>query len=315
MKVIVTGLVPRAGLEELFNNFEVTYSSDKPFTRQQTLEMIPDMDGVLLMGEKADKEFLDAAKKLKVIAVNGVGFDNVDIAYARQKGISVCNSPQSVQEPTAELTICLILATARRVGNYDRNLRNGRWQNVSEESEMGFTLIGSTLGIVGIGRIGKAVARRASVFGMNIIYHDQQALTSDIESVLGVKRVSFEELLKQSDIITIHTPLMDSTHHLFGQAEFDMMKNSAFLVNAARGPIVDEQALIKALKEGSIAGAGLDVFENEPKIPAEMLKLENVTMTPHVGTGCLSSRTLLAAESAKNISAFLVAKTPRNVVN
>ena len=170
MKILVTGLVPRAGLDALYDNFEVTYSHGEPFTREQVLKQLPDMDGVLLMGERADREFINAGKKLKVIAVNGVGYDNVALAYAREKGITVCNSPQSVMEPTAELTVCLMLAAARRVGNYDRNLRKGIWQNVSYEAEMGFCLYGSTLGIVGMGRIGRSVAKRAWTFGMDIIY-------------------------------------------------------------------------------------------------------------------------------------------------
>ena len=308
-------MVPRSGLDKLYDSFDVTYSDDNPFTREQVLKILPDMDGVLLMGEKADKEFIDVGKNLKVIAVNGVGYDNVDITYAWERKIFVCNSPKSVQAPTAELTICLMLAAARRVGYYDRSLRQGIWQNVSNEAEMGFSLCGSTLGIVGMGRIGMAVARRAQVLGMDIIYYDPARISSEMEKVLRAKSVSFDELVKDADVITIHTPLMDSTYHLFGKEEFGKMKKSAFIVNAARGPIIDEAALITALKEGAIAGAGLDVFENEPEIPQAMLKLENVTMTPHAGTGCLSSRIILAGESADNIIAVLVDGAPKNVVN
>lgn len=315
MKVLVTGLVPRAGLNELYKCFDVTYSDGNPFAREQVLRMLPDMDAVLLMGERADREFIDAGENLKVVAVNGVGYDNVDIIYSREKGIDVCNSPQSVQEPTAELTICLMLATTRRVGNYDRNLRRGIWQNVSDEAEMGFSLYGSTLGIVGLGRIGKTVAKRAQALGMNIIYCDQAIIPEEIEKSLGAKRVSFDELVKAADVITIHTPLLDSTKHLFGKEQFQKMKNTAFIVNAARGPIIDENALISALQDGTIAGAGLDVFEREPEIPQALLELENVTMTPHAGTGCLSSRTHLAGETSQNIIAVLIEGAPKNVVN
>jgi D-3-phosphoglycerate dehydrogenase len=315
MKVLVTGLVPRAGLNELFQNFEVAYSDGRPYTREQVLALLPDMDGVLLMGETADKEFIDAGQHLKVIAVNGVGYDNVDVTYARQKGISVCNSPRAVQEPTAELTICLMLAAARRVGYYDRRLRKGLWPNVSETAEMGFCLHGATLGIVGIGRIGRTVARCARALGMNVIYHDQVSLPAAVETELEVKSASFEQLLAKADVITLHTPLIDSTYHLFGAKEFGKMKKSAFIINAARGPIIDQEALIQALQAGTIAGAGLDVFEHEPEIPEALRALENVTMTPHAGTGCLSSRTILAGESAGNIIALLVDKAARNVVN
>jgi D-3-phosphoglycerate dehydrogenase len=315
MKVIVTGMVPRAGLNKLYDNFEVTYSEGKPYTRQQVLSLLPDMDGVLLMGEQADREFINAGTRLKIIAVNGVGYDNVDIIYAREKGIVVCNSPMSVQEPTAELTICLMLAAARRVGNYDRNLRRGIWQNVSDEAEMGFCLYGSTLGIVGLGRIGRAVAKRARALGMHLIYCDPVVVPREIEKELGVKKVDFDELVERADVITIHTPLTESTRHLFGEVQFQRMKHTAFIVNAARGPIIDEAALINALQKRMIAGAGLDVFEHEPEVPRALLELENVTMTPHSGTGCLSSRTLLAGETAGNIIAVLVDRVPKNVVN
>jgi len=315
MKILVTGLVPRAGLNTLFENFEVTYSLEEPFTRNQILGYLPEMDGVLLMGVKADKEFINAAKRLKVIAVNGVGYDNVDIAYARENGISVCNSPQSVIEPTAELTMTLMLAAGRRIGNYDRNLRKGNWQNVSVEKEMGFCLFGSTLGIVGMGRIGRSVAKRAQAFGMKVIFYDQSKFPADFENNFCAKRVSFDELLEKADVVTIHAPLLESTYHLFGEDQFKKMKKTAFIVNAARGPIIDENALITALAEGQIAGAGLDVFEFEPNIPQALLEMENVTMTPHAGTGCLSSRISLAEESARNIIAFLIDGKPRNVVN
>ena len=315
MKVLVTGLVPRAGLNELFQQFEVFHSDIKPFTRKKVLELLPAMDGVLLMGEAADKEFLDTGRNLKVIAVNGVGYDNVDIAYARSKGIAVCNSPRAVQEPTAELTICLMLAAARRIGYYDKNIRRGLWRNVSEPVEMGFCLHGATLGIVGIGRIGRMVAKIARVLGMNILYTDQNNLPAALEQELEARSVSFTELLAESDVVTIHTPLIESTYHLFSEKEFRMMKKTAFIINAARGPIIDENALINALRDGTIAGAGLDVFEHEPNIPQAMLELENVIMTPHAGTGCLSSRTILASESAGNIISFLMDQHPRNVVN
>lgn len=315
MKVLVTGIVPRAGLDELYANFEVFHSEGKPFGRGQVLEMLPDMDAVLLAGMAADREFFDRASRLKVIAVFGVGYDNVDTAYARQKGIAVCNSPVAVQAPTAELTISLMLAAARRIGYHDRNLRRGEWRNVSDPAEMGYCLHGATLGVLGIGRIGQMVARCARALGMNIIYHDQNALPPQLEHELCARRVDFAELLAESDVITIHAPLTVETRHLFGEREFRMMKKTAFIINAARGPIIDEDALVNALKNGEIAGAGLDVFEHEPQIPQAMKDLENVTLSPHAGTACLSSRTNLAMESAGNITAILLDKPSRNVVN
>lgn len=317
MKILITGLVPQAGLKGLETYFEVIYPPEgTEFTRQESLKLVQDCDGVVLMGTKADQEFIDAGKNLKIIAVNGVGFDNVDIAYAREKGIAVANAPAAVMEPTAEMTMSLMLAVTRRIGYYDRSLRNNVWLNINQPAEMGFSLYGATLGVFGMGRIGRSVAKRAKAFGMNIIYYEPKyGLSPEQEKELEATRVSLEELLSRSDIITIHAPLTPETRHLFGEKEFKQMKSTAFLINAARGPIVDEQALVTALKTGEIAGAGLDVFENEPNVSAEMRALENVVMTPHAGTACLSSRTILAKEAADNIISFLVEHTEKNIVN
>jgi len=317
MKILITGLVPRTGLKDLEKHFEIIYPPEgTEFTREESLKLIVDCDGVVLMGVRADKEFIDAGKKLKIIAVNGVGFDNVDIAYAKEHGIAVANAPAAVMEPTAEMTMSLMLAITRRIGNYDRSLRNGVWQNINQPSQMGFSLFGATLGVFGIGRIGRSVAKRAKAFGMNIIYYEPRyGLSAEQESELEATRVSFEDLLSKSDVITIHAPLTSETRHLFGEKELKQMKSTSYLINAARGPIVDEQALIAALKSGEIAGAGLDVFENEPTIPDEMKSLENIVMTPHAGTACLSSRTILAKEAAGNIIAYLIDKTEKNIIN
>lgn len=314
-KVLVTGIVPRAGLDALYTHFDVTYTDGTPFTRQEVLAFLPEMDGMLMALQTADKELLDAAKRLKSLSVFGVGFDNVDIAYAKEKGILVCNAPMAVMEPTAEMTMALMLAVTRRICDYDRNLKQGVWQNCSLPEGSGFSLYRSTLGIVGMGRIGRAVARRAMAFGMRILYHEQMELPEEALSGIEAERVDFDTLLAASDVVSIHAPLLASTHHLFNTETFKKMKNTAYLINAARGPIVEEAALIRALEEGEIAGAGLDVFEFEPKIAEGLLKLPNVVLSPHAGTGCLSSRTILAEEAAENLIACLVRNAPVNVVN
>lgn len=315
MKILVTGLVPKKGILELYKYFTVIYNDKIPFSNNQIYEYLPEIDGVLLMGEKADKEFIDRSKKLKIIAVNGVGYDNVNINYAREKNILVCNSPQSVLEPTAELTMGLILTLTRRISYYDRNLRAGIWKNVSDEKEMGFTLQGATLGIVGMGRIGKSVAKKAYAFGMKVIYSDYNPVSDGIPHEINAEKVDFNVLLEKSDIITIHTPLSPNTFHLFDEEQFKTMKKSAFIINAARGPIINEKTLVQALKNETIAGAALDVFEFEPNINNELLQMENVVLTPHAGTGCLSSRINIAFESSNNLISYLINNNPINVVN
>ncbi|WP_278683182.1 NAD(P)-dependent oxidoreductase [Paraclostridium bifermentans] len=314
MRVLVTGIIPKEGVEKLKEKFDVTYTEGE-FSREEVLSKLGEYDGVLLMGLKADKEFIDAGKKLKIIAVNGVGFDHVDLQYAKSKGIVVANVPNAVMEPTAEMAFTLMLATTRRILDYDNNMRKGKWLNVSERGNMGFSLYKSTLGIFGMGRIGKSVAKRAKAFGMEIIYSDPHRLSKEIEDKLGVKYVTFDEMLKKADVISVHAPLFESTRHSFSTEEFKKMKNTAFIVNTARGPLIDEKALIKALKEKEIAGAGLDVFEVEPLEKSELFNMPNVVLTPHAGTGCLSSRIAISEEATDNLISFLINNEEKNIVN
>lgn len=314
MKVLVTGIIPKEGIEKLKEKFDVIYTEEE-FTREEVLSKLNDCDGVLLMGIKADKEFIDAGKNLKIIAVNGVGFDHVDLEYAKSKGIVVANVPGAVMEPTAEMAFALMLATTRRLLDYDNNIKQGKWLNVSKRENMGFSLYKSTLGIFGMGRIGQSVAKRAKAFGMNIIYSNLHQLDDEKEKELGAKYVSFDELLEKSDVISIHAPLFESTKHSFNTEQFKKMKNTAFIINSARGPLIDEKALIKALKEKEIAGAGLDVFETEPLEESELFNFSNVVLTPHAGTGCLSSRIAISEEATENLISFLINNEEKNIVN
>lgn len=314
MKILITGRITKEGLKELNKHFEVIYAEDK-FTREEVLEKIVDCHGVMLMGLKGDKELIDAGKNLKIIAGYGVGYDNIDIEYAKSKNIIVSNVPKAVLEPTAELAFALILATTRKLTNYDENMKKGNWMDSSIRENMGFCIYGSTLGIFGMGRIGQSVARRAKAFGMNIIYHNRTRLSKSLEKELNAEYVDFDTLLKISDVISINAPLTESTRHKFNKEAFFKMKKTSYIVNTARGALIDENALIEALKNKKIAGAGLDVFETEPLTHSELFSLENVVLTPHVGTACLSSRINMAKEASDNIISFLINNEEKNVVN
>ncbi|MBA2795130.1 NAD(P)-dependent oxidoreductase [Streptococcus porcinus] len=313
-KVLVTGIVPQEGLTKLMDQFEVTYSKGTPFSREYVLEHLKDYDAWLLMGQQADKEMIDAGKNLQIISLNAVGFDHVDIAYAKEKGITVSNSPQAVRLPTAEMTITLMMAATKRLAFYDKVVREGKWIDPSERRYQGMTLNGATLGIYGMGRIGSTVAQFAKALGMNIVYNDVYRLPVEREKELGVTYLGFDQLVSEADVITIHAPLLPSTQHKFDKNVFMQMKNRSYLINAARGPIVAEEDLIWALKEGQIAGAGLDVFEFEPEVSEELRQLDNVIMSPHAGTGTIEGRITLAEEAAANILSFFDGKAV-NVVN
>jgi len=312
-KVLVTGIVPKEGLTELMEKFDVTYS-EEPFTREYVLENLHKYDALLLMGQKADKEFIEAGKNLKLISLNAVGFDHVDIEFAKSKGIVVENSPQAVRVPTAEMTFALLLAATKRLAFYDKIVREGNWIDPSERKYQGLTLEGATLGVYGFGRIGQTVARLAQSFGMKVLYHDTFRLSEEKEKELNVKYVEFDELLKNSDVITIHAPGLPTTKGKFNKEAFKKMKNRSYLINAARGPIIVEADLVEALKTGEIAGAGLDVFEFEPKVSEELRALDSVIMAPHAGTGTVEGRITLAKEAAENIIEFFAGNL-RNVVN
>jgi D-3-phosphoglycerate dehydrogenase len=313
-KVLVTGIIPEAGLSELKKNFDVTYDPEKE-TRSWVLEHLSEYDGLLIMGMKGDRELIDAGTNLKIITANGVGFDHIDIEYAKSKGIVVSNCPQGVRVPTAEMTFTLLLATVRHLHFYDKVVRSGNWIDVSEPQYMGMSLQDKILGVYGMGRIGSQVAKFAQVFGMKVIYNDAHRLDSDLEQQLDVKYVDFDTLVKTADVITLHAPALPSTEGIFNADIFDKMKDTAYIINAARGVLIKQDDLIEALKNGKIAGAGLDVFETEPNIPEALRDLDNVVMTPHAGTGTLEARTAIAAEASQNLISYLRDNQPRNQVN
>ena len=251
-----------------------------------------------------DKEIIDKAVNLKLIANYGVGYNNIDVDYAAQKGITVTNTPQAVLEPTAELCFGLMHAVARKIGYFNNKLRGSERVGWGLYDNLGLSLYGKTLGIYGMGRIGQAIARRAIASGMNVIYHNRRPLDPSIEKEYNAKYVSFDDLLIQSDYISVNAPATSETYHIINAAAIAKMKSSAILVNTSRGSTVDEKALIEALKENRIYGAGLDVYETEPNINPEFFALDNVVLTPHAGTQTLDGRHDMQREVASNIIGF-----------
>lgn len=309
MKILVTYDIPREPFASLPKEWEVTFPDKEALSKEELIRLLPGYDVMLaIFHHPIDKEILDAGKKLKLISNYGVGYNNIDIRYAREKGIAVTNTPQSVCNPTAELAMALMLSAARRIAECNLRIRTEKESMWGTMRNLGFGLEGKTLGIIGMGNIGKSVARKAEVFGMNIIYHNRHS------EVPGYRKTDLSELLQQSDFITLHTPLTPATRHLIGKQELAQMKKTAILINTSRGAVIDEAALTESLTKHEIAGAALDVFEYEPRITEQLYGLDNVVLTPHIGTGTIDARIAMGREALDNIRHFF-AGTPTNLVN
>lgn len=307
MRVLISTKLPLEGFDFLMEKFEVVFPESDVFSKEEVIQIIPSFDAFISTFQfKVDKEVIDAgvSGQLKIIANYGVGYDNVDVEYAAKKGIVVTNTPDPVTEPTAEHTIGLMLAAARRISECDRKLRipNGLKWGLLEN--LGQSLYGKTLGIIGMGRIGKAVARRALAMDMKIIYYQRNRLYPALEEQFKAEFIEQKTLLSESDVVTLHLPLNENTYHLMNEETLRLMKPTAILINTARGPIVDEKALLKALKNHWIAAAALDVFENEPDITSGLLELDNVVLSPHNGTATLEARNEMSKFAAQNIINF-----------
>jgi glyoxylate reductase len=314
-KVLVTMPLTGQGMDALKGRFNVTHPDKGRYTRDELLEIIHEFDGILATGIGMDAELIRAAGNLKIISVYGAGYDSIDVDEASRQNILVANAPESVTESTAELAFGLMLATARNIAARDRWLRinpGSRWGMMMNEGQ---SLYGKTLGIVGLGRIGKAVARRGLASGMKVFYFNRNRLDREEEKALGVDYLPLDQLLEVSDVVSLHTPLTPETRHLIGEEQLARMKKSAYLINTARGEVVDEKALIRHLEQGSLAGAGLDVFENEPHIPQELLEMDNVVMTPHIGTATHEVRLEMTREACQNIIDFFDGKMPASAIN
>lgn len=317
MKVFVTRQIPQKGLEMLKARFEVEIgASDRNLSRREICEGTKDADAlVCLLSDAIDEEILSGAKKLKIIANYAVGYNNINVEYAKEHGIFVTNTPGVLTETTADLTWALMLSVARRIVEADKFTRSGKFKGWEPELMLGSDIFGKTLGVIGAGRIGQAVMKRAIGFGMRVIYYSKSRLPLDIESNLNASYVSLEKLLKEADFVSLHVPLTKNTYHMIGEDQLSLMKRTAYLVNTARGPVVDEEALVKFLKEKRIAGAALDVFENEPLLTPGLTELDNVVITPHIGSASKETREKMSVIVAENVIAALEGKIPPNCVN
>lgn len=306
-KILVTFDMFREGFTELENKYEVTFPNGRDFSYDEISEMIPQYDVLCSMFDfPVDKALIDRGVNLKLIANYAVGYNNIDVAYALSKGLTVANTPDPVTAPTANLALGLMLDTARRITECDRKLRTlGKAMKVGVLENLGVSITGQTLGIIGLGRIGKALCKRARACGMNVIYNNRRPLYIEEETKLGASFVSMEELLAQSDFVSLNVPYNQDTYHIIGEPELKQMKPSAILINTGRGPLVDEHALVKALQEGIIRGAGLDVFEFGDYPLPELLEMDNVVLTPHIGTQTIDARIAMARAVANNVIGFL----------
>ena len=307
-RIVVAGRIPDAGLEVLRPHGNVWgWKHDEPIEINELYERIAGAEAVLtLLTTKVDGAFLDAAgPQLKVVSNVAVGYNNIDVAECRQHGVIATNTPGVLTDATADIAMALILMVTRRLGEGERIVRSNKPWQWGMFMLLGNGLQGRRLGIVGMGAIGQALARRAKAFGMTVSYSNRRAVSADIESELGAERLSLDEMLATSDIVSINCPYSTETHHLIGPEQFEVMRASGFLINTARGPIVDEAALVKALQNGEIAGAGLDVYEHEPQLAAGLNELDNAVLIPHLGSATVETRAAMATLAARNTVAVL----------
>lgn len=325
-RVFVSGKLSEEARNELCQFADMSvHDEESSVPPQKLLEQSHQADAIVcVFGDIINALVMDACPRLKLVANVAVGYDNVEVGEATRRGIVVTNTPGVLDNATADLAFALMLAAARRLVEGDKFVRAGSWKGWRRDLLLGQDITGKTIGIIGMGRIGEAMARRANGFGMHIIYvrsgsHERRDHKDEkdrqMETRYGATRVAIEELLKRSDYISIHCPLGPTTYHLLGEKEFESMKSNCILVNTARGAVIDEKALVEALKNGRIAGAGLDVFESEPFVPDELTGMDNVVLAPHIGSATTATRTgmdLLAISAVKNV---LSGTKPTNIVN
>ncbi|HXW14183.1 MAG TPA: D-glycerate dehydrogenase [Terriglobia bacterium] len=315
-KVFITRRLPSVAVERIAAQCEVTMNpEDILLPVAQVVEACREVEGIVASGTPVSPEVVEEAPHLRVVANVGVGYDKIDVAACTRRHILVTNTPGVVTGATADLSFALLLAVARRLVEADRYVREGHWRHWSWGCLWGTDLEGKTLGILGFGRIGQAVARRASGFSMRILYYSVDRPTPEREQELGAHYVDRETLLREADFLSIHVPLAPDTNRLIGAAEFALMKPTAFLINTSRGKVVEETALVDALQSKRIAGAGLDVFEFEPQIHPALLAMPNVVVTPHMGTATRETRLAMALMGADNLLAALAGQRPPNLVN
>jgi len=316
-RIVVTGKIPEAGLELLRTAGDV-WAWD---LAQQIPDDVRDAEladadvAVTLLTDRVDQTFLDAAPNLKLVANVAVGYNNIDVAACERRRVVVTNTPGVLTDATADLAMALILMSTRRLGEGERLIRSGTPWQWGMFMMLGVGLQHRQLGIIGMGGIGEALAQRARAFGMTVVYHNRRAVDADTEASLGARLVGLNELLDTSDVVSVNCPYGEATHHLIDAAALDRMKSSAFLVNTARGPIVDEAALVQALQTGEIAGAGLDVFEHEPAVHPGLIGLDNVVLVPHLGSATIETRSAMATLAARNVVEVLAGRQPVSPVS
>ena len=314
IKILLTRKLPSEGVARLFREAEVDlWEEDKAMPRDEFLKRVKGKDGVIcLLSEKIDQEVLDSG--IKAVGNYAVGYDNIDVSGATERGIPIFNTPGVLTDATADVAFALLLGTARKIVPCDRYVRTGKFRGWSPMDFLGKDLTGSLLGVIGAGKIGQAVMRRGKGFGMDIVYHSRNRKT-DVEREIGARYLDLDELLRISDFISLNVPLTEETRHLISEREFGMMKNDSIIINTARGPVIDEKALYSALRDGVIGGAGLDVYEEEPKVYPPLTELDNVVMLPHVGSATTRTRIRMAEMVSADMMDYLQGRNPVNCVN
>lgn len=316
-RVFVSRQIPEQGLDLLRQHCDVTVWPEQ--RAPTTVELIENCKGcdalVCLLTEKVDAAVLAAAPTLKIVANVAVGYDNLDVAAATKAGVVMTNTPGVLDDTTADLAFALLLATARRLVEGDKLVRSGTWDGWGIMQLLGHDVHHAKLGIVGFGRIGRGVAKRARGFEMQVFYHDAVRAAPEVERDLAVSYVPLEQLLRESDFITLHVPLLPETHHLINGRTLASMKRSAILINTSRGPVIDEAALVEALRNGVIAAAGLDVYEHEPQLAKGLAELNNVVLLPHIGSASIATRGKMAEIAARNVVAFFAGEVPPTALN
>ncbi len=316
-KVYVSRKLPQKALDMISAECEMEVNpNNRVLTRRELEEAVKGIDGLLcLLTDTIDAGLLELNPDLKVIANYAVGYNNIDVGACTTKGIPVSNTPGVLTDTTADFAWTLLMATARRIVEADRFVRDGKYEGWGPMMFLGGDIHGKTLGVIGMGRIGQAFASRTKGFDMRVVYYDAFRKTEEEEAELGIEYLEFDELLKCSDFISIHVPYIPETEHLIGKGELELMKKTAYLINTARGPIVDEEALVNALREGEIAGAGLDVYEDEPELASGLAELDNVILAPHIASASIETRTKMAVMAAENLLAGLKGKDMPNIIN
>jgi glyoxylate reductase len=316
-KVFLTRELPPKCMERLHVHTDLTYNQkDRVLSKAEIIEGVRGQDGLLcLLTDQIDGEIMDANPDLKIIANYAVGFNNIDVSSATERRLPVTNTPGVLTDTSADMAFTLLVSTARRIVEGDNFLRSGQWNGWGPLQFLGADIYGATLGIIGLGRIGKAVAKRGTGFDMKIIYWNRTRLSEKEEEALGLTYASFEDVLRQSDFVSINVAYNQDTFHLISEKELDLMKETAILINTARGPVVDEKALVHALQNKKIAGAGLDVYEEEPKVQPELMDMQNCVLLPHLASATIATRTRMGMIAIDNLLAKFNDLPLPNLVN